>query len=102
MGPLGCSPFEQHLGLTYRQRINSPNYVSQVVTDAANANEAWQKLLNRNFKGLEKSRYQSRFETGIADAYLREQALRSIRNAGDEQQLSYDFSSASANKTGGK
>ena len=67
--------------------------VVQVLTEASTLHEAWSKLLNRPFKGLEKPSYRDRFETDIADPYLKEQALRSLTNAGNDQQLKYDFSS---------
>lgn len=70
------------------------------MTSAATLDEAWLQLLNRPFKGLESSNYRERFETEIADPYLRTQALKSLGNAGNDQQFKYDFSYESwANKS---
>ena len=62
------------------------------MTAASSLEEAWLKLLNRPFKGLEKASYRDRFETEIDDSYLRGQALKSLINAGNDQQFKYDFS----------
>ena len=70
-----------------------------MLTSASCLEEAWQKLLNRPFKGLEKSSYRYRFETEIEDPYLRGQALKSLINAGNDQQFKYDFSFDNWNKS---
>jgi N-acetylmuramic acid 6-phosphate (MurNAc-6-P) etherase len=69
----------------------------QVWTEAADLKDAWRRFLGRPFRGLESSFYRRAFETQVEDPYLREAALRSLANAGDDQELSYDFSFSAAN-----
>jgi len=69
----------------------------QVWTEAEDLRDAWKKFLGRRFRGLETSFYGSAFETQVEDPYLREAALRSLSNAGNDQELSYDFSFSAAN-----
>ena len=69
----------------------------QVWTEAADLKEAWRNFLGRPFKGLRESSYRNAFERGVSDPYLREAALRSLTSAGDDQELSYDFSFSPAN-----
>lgn len=64
----------------------------QVWTEGENYKEAWQNFLGRNFCGLKEDFYKSHFLTEIEDPYLKEAALRSLSNAGDEQEKIYDFS----------
>lgn len=64
----------------------------QVWTAGKDHKEAWQNFLNRDFRGLEEKFYKPDFETKIDDVYLRESALRSLSNAGQEQEKMYDFS----------
>ena len=69
----------------------------QVWTPAANLQEAWQAFLGRPFRGLAPSFYKAPFEEKIEDPYLKRAALDSLKNAGDDQQLLYDFSFADFN-----
>lgn len=69
----------------------------QVWTPAADGAEAWQKFLGRPFYGLDAKLYERPFATQVKDKYLKEAALRSLANAGNEQQFLYDFSFAAAN-----
>jgi N-acetylmuramic acid 6-phosphate (MurNAc-6-P) etherase len=69
----------------------------QVWTEAADGREAWRNFLGRPFKGLQPSRYREPFELEVEDPYLREAALRSLANAGDDQEFSYDFSFSASN-----
>jgi len=69
----------------------------QVWTEAANNLQAWRRLLNRKFKGLEKGFYQSALTGGVSDPYLRQVALSSLLKAGDDQQHLYDFSFSQRN-----
>jgi len=69
----------------------------QVWTDAPDQRSAWHKFLGRAFRGLSPAHYRPAFESQVADPYLREAALRSLQNAGDDQELHYDFSFAAPN-----
>jgi N-acetylmuramic acid 6-phosphate (MurNAc-6-P) etherase len=64
----------------------------QVWTEADNLKDAWRGFLGRPFRGLEPHFYKEAFERQVTDPYLREAALRSLVNAGNDQELSYDFS----------
>jgi N-acetylmuramic acid 6-phosphate etherase len=69
----------------------------QVWTEAPDAKEAWQNLLGRPFRGLESPTYKASFSIRVEDPYLREAALRSLTNAGNDQAALYDFSFSGAN-----
>lgn len=69
----------------------------QIWTEAKNIKDAWKKFLGRDFRGLEESFYREPFETQIEDPYLKEAALRSLKNAGNDQELLYDFSFSEQN-----
>ncbi len=69
----------------------------QVWTDAADSRQAWRNFLGRPFRGLASQCYREPFERQVPDPYLREAALRSLANAGDDQEFSYDFSFSAAN-----
>ncbi len=69
----------------------------QVWTPAPGLKEAWQAFLGRPFRGLSAELYQKPFEEEIADPYLRGAALDSLKRAGNDQQLLYDFSFAESN-----
>ncbi len=69
----------------------------QVWTEAQDLKEAWRKFLGRPFRGLESSFYRKAFEEEVADPYLREAALRSLANAGNDQEFLYDFSFSAEN-----
>ncbi len=69
----------------------------QVWTPADGPQQAWQALLQRPFHGLSRERYLGPFEQEVTDPYLREAALRSLRDAGSEQQARYDLSFSAAN-----
>ncbi|UCC38422.1 MAG: hypothetical protein JSV96_11340 [Candidatus Aminicenantes bacterium] len=64
----------------------------QVWTPAANLDDAWHAFLGRPFKGLSARFYKKPFEEEIWDNPLRKAALESLKNAGNDQQLLYDFS----------
>ena len=64
----------------------------QVWTTAASLNEAWQSFLGRPFRGLSSEFYRKPFEEKIEDFYLKNAALESLKNAGDNQGNLYDFS----------
>jgi len=64
----------------------------QVWTEASDLHQAWQAFLGRPFRGLDPALYRVTFEQSVADPYLREAALRSLANAGNDQEWSYDFS----------
>jgi N-acetylmuramic acid 6-phosphate (MurNAc-6-P) etherase len=64
----------------------------QVWTPAENKLNAWENFLGRPFYGLDKEFYERPFSQNIEDPYLKMQALRSLKNAGSEQQFLYDFS----------
>jgi N-acetylmuramic acid 6-phosphate etherase len=69
----------------------------QVWTAAGDLHSAWRHFLGRPFRGLEPSLYQPAFETQVEDIYLRQAALRSLKSAGNDQGLLYDFSFSPAN-----
>jgi N-acetylmuramic acid 6-phosphate (MurNAc-6-P) etherase len=69
----------------------------QVWTEAADRRQAWRNFLGRAFRGLDSSFYRGSFEMQVSDPYLREAALRSLANAGNDQEDSYDFSFSDAN-----
>jgi hypothetical protein len=69
----------------------------QVWTEANDLKEAWRGFLGRPFRGLEPSFYKEAFEREVSDPYLREAALRSLANAGNDQELLYDFSFSGSN-----
>ena len=64
----------------------------QVWTEASGLRQAWRTFLGRPFRGLDPGIYRRPFEQSVEDPYLREAALRSLANAGDDQEGSYDFS----------
>jgi N-acetylmuramic acid 6-phosphate etherase len=66
----------------------------QVLTPAANLEEAWRTFLGRPFRGLSPEFYRQPFEEEIEDSFLRTAALESLKKAGDGQQFLYDFSFA--------
>jgi len=69
----------------------------QVWTEGKDIRDAWRNFLGRDFRGLKESFYREPFETQIEDPYLKESALRSLKNAGDDQELLYDFSFSDEN-----
>ena len=69
----------------------------QVWTEASDLHQAWQAFLGRPFRGLNPAIYRKPFEQSVEDPYLREAALRSLANAGDDQEGSYDFSFSEEN-----
>ncbi|NMC38928.1 MAG: hypothetical protein GYA41_11460 [Bacteroidales bacterium] len=69
----------------------------QVWTDSKSIGEAWQVFLGRNFRGLEDSYYRPAFEKEIDDPYLKAVALKSLLNAGNDQQYVYDLSFSDSN-----
>ncbi len=69
----------------------------QVWTEAPDSREAWQNFLGRPFRGLDPRLYRDPFEKQVADPYLREAALRSLANAGNDQGGLYDFSYSGSN-----
>lgn len=70
---------------------------TQVWTEAADLREAWRSILGRGFRGLNPSFYRAPLEREVTDAYLREGALRSLANAGNDQEFLYDFSFSGSN-----
>ncbi len=64
----------------------------QVWTPAQNGQEAWNNILGRPFKGLERDDYLSAFEQLIEDSYLKATALTSLERAGTSEQDLYDLS----------
>jgi len=64
----------------------------QVWTPAAGLQGAWLAFLGRPFQGLSPEFYRKPFEDEIEDPYLKRAALQSLKSAGNDQQLLYDFS----------
>ncbi|MGL5741111.1 MAG: hypothetical protein ACRCXC_00440 [Legionella sp.] len=79
--------------------IQAPKKMSwvHVWTPAENKQMAWLALLYRPFSGLDPLFFETPFKQEIADPYLQETALRSLKNAGNEQQNLYDFSFSASN-----
>ncbi|NOR13865.1 MAG: hypothetical protein GQ545_11495 [Candidatus Aminicenantes bacterium] len=69
----------------------------QVWTEGEDLHEAWQKFLGREFHGLEEKFYKPFFLDQIEDSYLKEAALKSLSQAGNDQKNLYDFSFADRN-----
>jgi N-acetylmuramic acid 6-phosphate etherase len=69
----------------------------QVWTEASSAKEAWLNFLGRPFRGLSEAVYRGPFEEQVEDPYLREAALRSLKQAGNDQEMLYDFSFSGIN-----
>lgn len=69
----------------------------QVWAKGKNTGEAWFNFLGRDFRGLEKSFYETPFREKIDDPYLKEVALKSLENAGNDQKELYDLSFTSWN-----
>ncbi len=69
----------------------------QVWSPITTTAEAWQMLLGRPFHGLKAEFYHESFNQ-IEDPYLKQAALRSLSNAGEEQQNLYDLSFSSNNQ----
>ena len=71
----------------------------QVWTESDNQPDGWLYMLKRPFRGLSEEIYRKPFETEICDAYLKNSALNSLKNAGNDQQNLYDFSFSNFNMT---
>ena len=69
----------------------------QVWTEGQDHLEAWKNLLGREFRGMEEQFYLSFFKERIKDPYLKEAALRSLKQAGESQKDLYDLSFSQAN-----
>ncbi|MGD9346435.1 MAG: hypothetical protein PVH84_11260, partial [Candidatus Aminicenantes bacterium] len=69
----------------------------QVWTEGDDLVEAWQNFLGREFHGLEKGYYKPYFLDRIEDVYLKDAALKSLSQAGNDQKHLYDFSFAEKN-----
>jgi hypothetical protein len=69
----------------------------QVWTEGEDLHEAWQKFLGREFHGLEEKFFKPFFLDQIEDSYLKEAALKSLSQAGNDQKNLYDFSFADGN-----
>jgi N-acetylmuramic acid 6-phosphate etherase len=64
----------------------------QVWTEGKDLHEAWQNFLGREFHGLEDEFYKPFFLKSIKDVYLKDAALKSLSQAGNDQKEFYDFS----------
>jgi N-acetylmuramic acid 6-phosphate etherase len=71
----------------------------QLWTGAAGSEEAWKVLLGRPFRGLNPSRYLKPIGDVVADPYLKQKALESLKNSGPDQSSNYDFSLTARNLT---
>jgi N-acetylmuramic acid 6-phosphate etherase len=69
----------------------------QVWTEGRDRTQAWHNFLGRDFRGLEAAHYKPYFMDQIDDPYLKESALRSLSQAGNDQERLYDFSFSSGN-----
>jgi len=64
----------------------------QVWTKADTQSDGWLYMLKRPFYGLKEEFYSQSFEREIDDLFLKEIAIRSLKNASNEQQYLYDLS----------
>ncbi|MGD8538247.1 MAG: hypothetical protein PVI66_05990 [Candidatus Aminicenantes bacterium] len=69
----------------------------QVWTEGQDLDEAWINFLGREFHGLDDKFYKAYFLDNIKDCYLKDAALRSLSQAGNDQKELYDFSFAEQN-----
>jgi hypothetical protein len=69
----------------------------QVWTEGKDRRQAWQNFLGRDFHGLEEAFYKPHFEDQIDDEYLKESALKSLSQAGNNQEKLYDLSFSANN-----
>jgi N-acetylmuramic acid 6-phosphate (MurNAc-6-P) etherase len=69
----------------------------QVWTHGKNRRQAWHNFMGRDFRGLEKAFYLPHFMDKIDDDYLKEAALRSLSQAGNNQEQFYDLSYSANN-----
>lgn len=69
----------------------------QVWTEGKDGEQAWKNFLMRDFRGLEEAFYRPVFSEQIHDVYLKEAALRSLSQAGSDQEKLYDFSFSGGN-----
>ncbi len=72
----------------------------QVWTDGKDAKSAWRNMLGRDFRGLEEAFYKPSFEERIDDEFLKDAALQSLTQAGNDQEKLYDFSFSGNNRLG--
>lgn len=70
----------------------------QVWTTAFDKSKAWEVFLGRPFHGLDPNLYEQPFVQSIEDPYLRAAALKSLKNADDQQQFLYDFAYSQDNR----
>ncbi len=64
----------------------------RVVTPMTEQPAAWQYILQRPFKGMDRGAYDQQFKAGIEDPYIKAVALASLEEAGNDQASLYDFS----------
>lgn len=69
----------------------------QVWTEGKDHLTAWKNLLGREFQGMQKQFYLPYFKERIEDPYLKEAAIRSLKQAGISQKDLYDFSFSETN-----
>jgi N-acetylmuramic acid 6-phosphate (MurNAc-6-P) etherase len=69
----------------------------QVWTEGEDLHKAWFNFLGREFHGLEEKFYRPYFLDKIKDVYLKDAALNSLSQAGNDQKSLYDFSMADRN-----
>jgi len=69
----------------------------QVWTEGEDIHKAWQNFLGRDFHGLEEKLYKPFFLEEIEDVYLKDAAIKSLSQAGNDQKNLYDFSFADRN-----
>ncbi len=69
----------------------------QVWTEGEDRGKAWKNFLGRDFRGLEQTFYKPFFLNQIHDDYLKEAAMKSLAQAGSDQEKLYDFSFSTDN-----
>jgi N-acetylmuramic acid 6-phosphate etherase len=69
----------------------------QVWTEGKDQRQAWQNFFGRDFRGLEEAFYLPHFTDQIDDDYLKEAAMRSLFQAGSDQEKFYDLSFSANN-----
>jgi len=69
----------------------------QVWTEGRDRGQAWKNFLGRDFRGLEEAFYLPHFMDRIDDDYLKEAAIKSLSQAGNDQENFYDLSFSATN-----
>jgi N-acetylmuramic acid 6-phosphate etherase len=69
----------------------------QVWTEGRDGKQAWRNFLGRDFRGLDEDFYKPAFLSDIDDDYLKQAAMKSLSQAGNDQEKRYDLSFSARN-----